>query len=213
MRTRLGATLREVRSEVWGLLGHHAAWTYQALGAVPRRAADVAERTGYSRATTVRHLDGLQQYGLVVEEAGGWRRCERDVAEIVRLLPAPHRTRGIDRAVAYALDRAVHRWWSAEVAWMSLSRGAKRVRGRRAPAEQTVLPGAAATARAYPRDAAGAPDHARALQIEAARLELADRAAGALHQLDVGVEVDPLRLLAVEPLDRPAAAVGADRAA
>lgn len=213
VKDQLEVTLREVRSEVWGLLGHHAAWTYQAIGDAPRPAAEVAEVTGYRRATVVRHLAGLQQYGLVVEEAGGWRRCERDVVEVVRLLPALHRTRGIDRAVAYALDRAIHRWWSAEVDWMSLSRGAKRVRGRRAPAEQTVLPGAAATARAYPRDVAGAPDHARALQIEAARLELADRVAWALQQLDVGAEIDPLHLLAVEPLDRPTAAVAAGQAA
>lgn len=201
IKHRLVVTLSEIRADLWGLLGHHAAWTYQAVGEVSPTARDLAQTTGYSMMTIAKHLAGFVRFGLVVETENGWKRTERDVSDVARELPAEHRTRSIDRAVVYVLERAVHRWWSAEVAWMRLSRAEKRARGRRASADQIVLPGVAATARAYPRRNDGTPDHIQALTIEAGRLGTADLAAAALHQLDTGIMVDPLELLATERLD------------
>lgn len=198
--TGLRIVLGEVCADLWGVLGHHAAWTLQAVRDVSRTAQEVARITGYNLTTTGRHLVGLARHGLVCEGPHGWRRTGRDIADAVRELPDRHRARSIDRAVVYAVERAVHRWWSAEVAWMSLSRVDKRARGRRAPADQTTLPGLAATARAYPRRPDGTPDHDRAWTIEATRLEAAALAAAALHHLDVGADVDPLRMLGTERL-------------
>ncbi|MBO2464932.1 hypothetical protein [Actinomadura violacea] len=197
----LRIVLGEVRSDLWGMLGHHAAWTLQAVRDVPRTAQEMERITGYSSTTTAKHLASLTRHGLVCKGPHGWQRTGRDVADAVRELPDRHRTRSVDRAVVYAVERAVHRWWSAEVAWMRLSRPEKRVRGRRAPADQTTLPGLAATARAYPRQPDGTPDHDRAWMIEATRLEAAALAAATLHQLDVGTVVDPLRLLGTERLE------------
>jgi hypothetical protein len=203
---QLRTVLTDAASDVWSALGHHAARTYEALQNGVVNIAELAARTGYQRRTIRRHLYGLAQHRLVHAVNGKWARTKRVLSEAAADLDPPHRGRGLERAVTYALETVVHQWWQAEVAWRRLSRDDKRRRGRRAPATQTVLPHDAAAARAYPRDAAGRPDHETATRIEAERLDTAALICRAHLLAANGEEVDLVQLLhaaARSPTEHP----------
>jgi hypothetical protein len=200
----LGSTLQTLSLDIWSLpeVGHHAAWTLLAVRPDIRKIPDLAIRTGYTDCTVRRHCRALVALGLLESDEHGqtWRRSDHAAGRLAqRARGTRAEARGVTRAVLYRVERAVADWWQAEREWLSSDWPTRRRRGRRAHPDQLVLPHAAATSRAYPRHG-DRPDHHRAWNIEARRLELAATIAAAeLAQLD-GYDVDLLHLTATGTL-------------
>lgn len=186
-----------MRADVWSCsgVGHHAAATYRAVRAKAATPEALAATTRYTLSTTARHLLVLNDYGLVEETGdGAWQITDLDVTAATR--GRSGHGRGIRRALALRVDRAVHAWWRAELAWLSQDRAAKRRAGRRAACDQYVLPGTSVLGRAYPRTHNGRPDHARAWRIEAVRLDIVSTVIEATGTLDAAGRIDLVRLAA-----------------
>ncbi len=203
LRRSLGTLLVIAQSDVWHRLGHHAARTYR-VALESRRGLSLvtlAKRTGYTLRTTHRHVSRLEELQLVTTVQGGtgttvkalrtaslWqaaRQCETE-GRIAR------------HAVRARVEQERHRWWLAEEEWSALSREEKRARGRRAAADELVLPGMDPGRRRYPRCGDGSPDHLRAYMIEAERIEAPGLLVHALQLAADGQLVDPPRLVPAE---------------
>ncbi|SDI47149.1 hypothetical protein SAMN05421505_15520 [Sinosporangium album] len=142
-------------------LGAHTAATAAALATGLYNVKDLAQATGYTAATTRRHLTGLRTHNLArptTTAATTWRPTATSPDRVTRRIGAAGvRAR---RARAYALDRAIWAWWLDELAWM---RTPGKRRGRAAgPGQQPlILVGAPTWSRRarYPRDDRGRADH------------------------------------------------------
>jgi transcriptional regulator with XRE-family HTH domain/DNA-binding transcriptional ArsR family regulator len=159
---RLRACTASGASSLWGTLGHHVHRTLRAVEDGARTRREIQERTGYSRRTVAHHIQVLQDLGLVA--AGKRTGCRRTRRSLRAALMASGRPDvAAERAVVFAVDRAVWAWWQAEEQWLKARRGQKPGR----PAAET---GRGPGRRRYPRTAQGRPDHAHAWRLEAWRL-------------------------------------------
>jgi hypothetical protein len=194
----LSSMLDTLSADVWSApgVGHHVAWTLLALSHEPTTVENLMAVTRYTERTTRRHLSVLETFQLAERAADpliGWRRTELSVHQAGRVTRA--QGRGVERAAKYRIDRAVAEWWQAELEWLRADRVAKRRRGRRASADQLVLPGSSGTTRAYPRTVDGEPDHARAWTIEALRLGFGASVLAGLEATAAGEPVDLEQIL------------------
>jgi hypothetical protein len=194
----LWSTLDTLAADVWSApdVGHHAAWTLLALSQEPTTVKNLMAVTRYTERTTRRHLSVLEILQLAeraAESPNGWRRTELSAHQAGRDTRA--QGRGVERAAKYRIDRAVAEWWQAELEWLRADRVMKRRRGRRASADQLVLPGESGVTRAYPRTADGEPDHARAWTIEALRLGFGTTVLAGLEAIAAGEPVDLEQIL------------------
>jgi len=183
---------------VWDSLGHHAARTHRAIlqSRRPVTLAALEKATGYTPRTVRRHVSRLEDLQLVTVTQAvrgqAVRAASRPLYEAARELGAAGRLEGM--AVDALVAQAVYRWWLAEEEWSALSREEKRARGRRAEAEELLLPGMAPGGRKYPRLPDGSPDHDRARRIEAERIDAAGLFRHAQQLARAGQLVDPPHL-------------------
>uniref|UniRef100_UPI003F499A75 zinc finger domain-containing protein n=1 Tax=unclassified Streptomyces TaxID=2593676 RepID=UPI003F499A75 len=194
------ALIAHQQADVWHHLGHHAARTLHAIRSQDRPTLDqVMAATGYRRRASLRHVHQLQALRLVTTArprrgATTYAVTDRPLWEAAEEIGTAGRVAAL--AVTARLDQAVIEWWTSEEEWSALPREAKRRRGQRPGPDQLVLPGMAPGARAYPRDAQGRPDHARARRIEAQRIGTAGMTAHARQLAQSGQIIDPPRLSA-----------------
>ncbi|MFE7664734.1 hypothetical protein [Streptomyces celluloflavus] len=191
----LRAVLTHQQADVWHHLGHHCGRTFWAIKTLRRRRlADLMAATGYSRRTTVRHLQELQALQLVTH--GPRRRGAPTYVATGRSLYEAAREIGTaDRVAQLAttarIDQEVHAWWTAEEAHRSLP---YKDRPHRPGPDQTVIPGMDPRGRAYPRTAEGRPDHLRARLIEAQRIGAVGILLHAQELAATGQLIDPVYL-------------------
>ncbi|MFF4709575.1 hypothetical protein [Streptomyces sp. NPDC001297] len=196
----LRTLLTHQQADVWHSLGHHAARTLREIHQQNRPTlAHLMTATGYGRRATLRHLHQLQALRLATTARP--RRGEPTYAPTARpLYEAAQETGTAGRVAGLAVDarvdQAAHEWWAAEEEWSALPRAEKRARGPRPGPDQIVLPGLAPGARAYPRHHDGRPDHRRARQIEAQRINAAGLLAHAQQLAQAGQLIDPPHLSA-----------------
>lgn len=212
----LSAMLDVLAADVWSApgVGHHVAWTLLALCYQAVTVEGLLAVTRYTRKTTYRHLSVLEALGLAERAENSpneWRRTMLPVSQAGQGTRA--HGRGLERAAKYRIDRAVADWWYAELEWLQADRTTKRQRGRRAGADQLVLPGASAVSRSYPRTRAGDPDHGRAWCIEALRLGFGDTVLEGLEALAAGEPIDLDEILRTGVVRRTAQRRETDHAA
>ncbi|WP_328484859.1 hypothetical protein OHS71_41040 (plasmid) [Streptomyces sp. NBC_00377] len=194
------ALITHQQADVWHSLGHHAARTLRAIHQQDRPTlAHLMTTTGYGRRATLRHLHQLQALQLATTARP--RRGTPTYATTGRpLYQAAQETGTAGRVAGMAadarVDQVVNEWWSAEEEWSALPRQAKRARGFRPGPDQIVIPGLAPGARAYPRHRDGRPDHRRARQIEAQRINASGLLAHAQQLAQAGHLIDPAHLSA-----------------
>jgi DNA-binding transcriptional ArsR family regulator len=212
----LGALTQKIAQDqagVWSVLGRHAARTLEAVQAGVSR-EHLRQVTGYTRATVRKHLAALESRGLV-------RACQEPHETAIELTGRSlydasaeigTATRTAERAVGALIDQERHTWWRAEVDWCRLPYELKKGGGMRAEADQRVAPGIDPYSdRKYPRKphpvtgrpGSGPADHARAWEIEAARIGAAALLVEADQAARRGQVVDPARLRARQAESAP----------
>ncbi|WP_405889565.1 hypothetical protein OG762_52130 (plasmid) [Streptomyces sp. NBC_01136] len=196
----LRALTTHQQADVWHSLGHHAARTLWEIHQQDRPTlAHLMTATGYGRRATLRHLHQLQalQLATTARPRRGtttYAATGRPLYEAAKETSSAGRVAGL--AVDARVDQAAHEWWSAEEEWSALPRAEKRARGPRPGPDQIVIPGQAPGARAYPRHRDGRPDHRRARQIEAQRINATGLLAHAQQLAQAGHLIDPAHLSA-----------------
>lgn len=192
----LAQTISDQQSGLWHALGHHAGRTLEALQqGTP--VEDAPQVTGYTTATTRRHVQALTALRLVTLHCDAHGRTVAHRTDRTLYDAAAERgtaTRPGERALGGWVDRVRYAWWVREVGWCRLPRAAKRRAGRRADAGQLVLAGHDPHARAYPRTATGDADHGRAWELEALRTNAVRLVFIADELAQAGQVVDPAHL-------------------
>ncbi|MFH8350238.1 hypothetical protein [Streptomyces sp. NPDC018045] len=215
---QLRETIAQQQAGLWHHIGHHALRTLEALQAGVQP-ADLMEATGYVGETVQRHLEALEEVGLVRahQESGTGRVVVELTGRSLYEASAQVGTasRPAELAVAARIDQEVHRWFWADVAWCRMPIKDKRAQGMRAEPESVPCDDPHEH-RKFPRHrnpATGRPgraDFARAWEIEAARIGAAALAVEADQSARDGRVVDPAALgrpqVRAEQLELPLAA-------
>jgi hypothetical protein len=150
-----------------GPVGHHGGRTWLIIESASGllSLSHLIQETGYGERTVRRHMAALSDAGLVAgDPLGGWLRTDRALEDAARECESAGTREG--RALRYALDQLVWKWWTGEVSWMKLPREEKRHQPR-VPARQGVFKVGRhpAQGRRFPRRTCGAPDHSEAARL------------------------------------------------